>query len=88
MLQKSGWTGSAGLGKQEQGIVNPIEAGEVREKNDMYSGIGVRSDPFEAFRKNKSAGYIQRMRNRDEERASRIIINHLNIINLLIIVTF
>ena len=73
LLQKSGWSGTTGLGKQEQGIFNPIEGGEVREKSNMYRGIGSRSDPFEAFRKNKAAGYIQRMKSRDEERASNLI---------------
>ncbi len=50
------------------GIINPIQGGEVREKNEQYRGVGVKSDPFEAFRKNKSQGYIQRLRSRDEIR--------------------
>jgi len=67
LLQKMGY-GGAGLGRKEQGIVNPIKGGEVRERNEMYRGVGVKSDPFEAFRKNKSQGYIQRLRTRDEIR--------------------
>lgn len=35
----------------------------------MFKGIGMDlKDPFEQFRKNKSAGFIQRMRARDEAR--------------------
>lgn len=63
-----GYTGLGGLGRKEQGIVNPIQGGEVREKTEQYRGVGVKSDPFEAFRKNKSRGYIQRLRTRDEIR--------------------
>lgn len=62
-----GYSG-AGLGRKEQGIVNPIQGGKVRERNEQYRGVGVKSDPFEAFRKNKSQGYIQRLRTRDEIR--------------------
>ncbi|XP_074640155.1 calcium homeostasis endoplasmic reticulum protein-like [Tubulanus polymorphus] len=62
LLKKMGW-GGQGLGASEQGIVDPIEAGEVRDRADMYKGIGVNmSDPFEQFRKNKSQGFIQRMK--------------------------
>ena len=48
-----GWTGQSGLGKREQGIINPIEGGEVRDRVDMYKGVGLQSDPFEQFRKNR-----------------------------------
>lgn len=77
MLQKMGWSGQSGLGRLEQGIYNPIEGGEVRERNEMFRGVGMqssRSDPFEAFRKNKSQGYIQRLRTRDEQRECMIVI--------------
>ena len=63
-----GWSGTAGLGRGEQGMVNPIDArGDVRDRTEMYRGVGVnrQADPFEAFRKNKSKGYFQRIRDRD-----------------------
>ena len=63
-----GWTGESGLGKREQGIINPIEGGEVRDRVDMYKGVGLQSDPFEQFRKNRSQTCIQRIRECDEER--------------------
>lgn len=63
---KMGW-GGKGLGASEQGIVDPIEAAEVRDRNDMRKGIGIDlRDPFEQFRKSKAQGFIQRMRARDE----------------------
>lgn len=71
-MSKMGWSGQSGLGRKEQGIFNPIEGGEVRDKSEMYKGIGAsRNDPFEAFRKNKSQGYIQRLRDRDEQKESK-----------------
>ena len=77
LLQKMGWSGQAGLGRHEQGIFNPIEGGEVRDKVDQFRGVGAQSDPFEAFRKNRSATYIQRLRDRDEQKESRLILNFL-----------
>ena len=69
----TGW-GGGGLGTSEQGIVEPIRAAEARDKMDMFKGIGIESDPFEQFRKNKSQGFIQRMRTRDEniEKSSKL----------------
>lgn len=67
---KMGWGGSGtGLGAQSQGIDAPISAGEIRDRQDMYKGIGVSlNDPYENFRKNKGAAFINRMRSRDTER--------------------
>lgn len=76
LLQKMGWSGSSGLGRQEQGIFNPIEGGEVRDKSEQFRGIGAKSDPFEQFRKNKSQGYIQRLRDRDEQRERKLSCCH------------
>ena len=36
-----GWTGGTGLGKHRQGIVNPIEAGSVRE--NKTAGLGAKA---------------------------------------------
>ena len=63
-MQKMGWKGS-GLGSEESGIVDPISGGEVRDKNEKFRGVGVRSDPFEAFRKAKSGSFYHRMKERD-----------------------
>ena len=72
LLKKMGW-GGQGLGKSEHGIVNPIKGGEVRDKQDQFKGIGVKTDDFENFRKNRSAGYHTRQGvkqlNRREEAA-------------------
>ena len=35
-----GWEDGAGLGLQEQGIQEPIKAGEVRDKKDKYKVCG------------------------------------------------
>ncbi|XP_055376962.1 calcium homeostasis endoplasmic reticulum protein [Condylostylus longicornis] len=71
MLMKMGWGGSGtGLGSKQQGIDSPIQGGEVRDKKDMYKGVGLNmNDPFENFRKNKGAAFIHRMRTRAEEKS-------------------
>ena len=57
------------MGASEQGIVDPISGGDVRDRQDMFKGVGVDlRDPFEQFRKNKSHGFIARMKARDEMR--------------------
>lgn len=75
LMKKMGW-GGGGLGQAEQGRVEPIAPGEVRDRSDMFKGIGVGSDPFEQFRKNQSQGFIQRMKARapaseDEKKPKR-----------------
>lgn len=61
-----GWSGG-GLGTSEQGIVDPVKNAEVRDRSDMYRGIGISlNDPFEQFRKSKSQGYVHRMKSREE----------------------
>ncbi|XP_021925651.1 calcium homeostasis endoplasmic reticulum protein isoform X2 [Zootermopsis nevadensis] len=68
MLRKMGW-GGAGLGAKEQGIEQPISGGEVRDKVDMYKGVGINlNDPYENFRKSKGQAFINRMKARAEER--------------------
>ncbi|PSN33837.1 hypothetical protein C0J52_16837 [Blattella germanica] len=67
MLKKMGW-GGAGLGAKEQGIEQPISGGEVRDKVDMYKGVGINlNDPYENFRKSKGQAFINRMKARAEE---------------------
>ncbi|XP_014681782.1 PREDICTED: calcium homeostasis endoplasmic reticulum protein-like [Priapulus caudatus] len=66
LMKRMGW-GGAGLGAAEQGIQDPITQGEVRDRVDMYKGVGISvDDPFENFRKSKSQGFIQRMKEAQE----------------------
>ncbi|KAG1668399.1 Calcium homeostasis endoplasmic reticulum protein [Nymphon striatum] len=67
LLKRMGWSG-AGLGAAEQGRQTPIDAGDVRDKQDQYKGIGISlNDPFENFRKSKGQAFITRMKARAEE---------------------
>ena len=46
-------------------MVDPISAGDVRDKVDQYKGVGTSlgaSDVFESYRRNKGQAYIQRIR--------------------------
>jgi len=61
-----GW-GGGGLGQSEQGMMDPVRHAEVRDRTDLYKGVGVSlSDPFENFRKTKSHGFVTRMREKAE----------------------
>jgi len=51
----------------EQGLLDPVQHAEVRDRTDLYKGIGISlNDPFENFRKNKSHGFVTRMREKAE----------------------
>lgn len=64
MMKRMGWQG-AGLGSKEQGIQDPVQAGEVRDNYDKFRGLGNDlKDPFENFRKSRSQGYNNRLRKR------------------------
>lgn len=47
LMRKMGWSGERGLGVSEQGITDPVESGEVRDRGDIYKGmkkfLGVKS---------------------------------------------
>ncbi|BFY99812.1 hypothetical protein BsWGS_02851 [Bradybaena similaris] len=71
LLKKMGW-GGRGLGAEEQGMTDPVEAADVRDRNDMHKGIGIDlRDPFEQFRKNKSQGFTHRMKTRDDDKPKK-----------------
>lgn len=57
LLKKMGW-GGQGLGKNEQGVFDPIRQAEIRDKQDKFKGVGAETnDPFENYRKTKSYTY-------------------------------
>jgi len=65
----AGW-GGGGLGHAEQGMVDPVQHAEVRDRTDLHKGIGISlNDPFENFRKSKSHGFVTRMREKAETAA-------------------
>ena len=62
----TGW-GGGGLGSTEQGIVDPVKHGEVRDRVDLYKGIGMSTnDPFEQFRKSRAQTFVQKMKAKAE----------------------
>jgi hypothetical protein len=70
----SGWQEGAGLGRREQGIVEPIVASTSANnegKVDQYKGIGHENDPFEQFRRQKAKGYVSRLIAAQAETAAR-----------------
>lgn len=67
MLMKMGWSGSGGLGANEQGIQDPIKGGDIRDKWDQYKGVGVQlDDPYVNYRRNKSYNFVARMKAREK----------------------
>ena len=69
ICRDAGW-GGGGLGQLEQGMVDPVQHAEVRDRTDLYKGIGISlNDPFENFRKSKSHGFVTRMREKAEAAA-------------------
>ena len=69
-----GWQEGVGLGRREQGIVEPIMASTSVNndgKADQYKGIGHEADPFEQFRKQKAKGYVSRLIAAQAETAAR-----------------
>ncbi|ESN94818.1 hypothetical protein HELRODRAFT_180170 [Helobdella robusta] len=60
------------MGSSGDGIVDPIDHADVRDKQDQFKGLGMNlNDPFESFRKNKSSGFNVRMRERADARSGR-----------------
>jgi len=52
-------------------MLDPVQHAEVRDRTDLYKGVGISlNDPFENFRKNKSHGFVSRMREKAEASTS------------------
>ena len=65
MLMKMGYSGSGGLGKEEAGIDEPISGGEVRDRDEMYRGVGMGGpDAVDMWRKQKAATFYKDQRER------------------------
>jgi len=49
-------------------LQDPVTAGDARDKYDQFKGLGMdMNDPFDTFRKNRSQGYVSRLKGRDGE---------------------
>ncbi|CAJ0586661.1 unnamed protein product, partial [Mesorhabditis spiculigera] len=70
LMAKMGWKGT-GLGAKETGIQVPINAGEVRDKNEMYKGLGQGTDIYEDFRSKVASGFAARNKHYAEKRANQ-----------------